>query len=155
MRYILLVAVAGAALVKAQAPSTPATSIQHVVVIFQENISFDHYFATYPNAANSTDGEPVFTPAANTPSINGLTPALLSHNPNSVQPVRLPRRFIEDNGNLGRIGDQSFDDLADSLMGMFSFGEYGNASTLILDPDTGLPVQTESNLKRRRANRPN
>ena len=29
-----------------------ATPIQHVVVIFQENISFDHYFATYPIATN-------------------------------------------------------------------------------------------------------
>ena len=31
---------------------TPGTTtpIKHVVVIFQENISFDHYFGTYPNA---------------------------------------------------------------------------------------------------------
>jgi phospholipase C len=28
------------------------TPIKHLVVIFQENISFDHYFATYPHAAN-------------------------------------------------------------------------------------------------------
>ena len=35
------------------------TPIKHVVVIFQENISFDHYFATYPYAANP-DGEPEF-----------------------------------------------------------------------------------------------
>lgn len=34
-----------------------ATPIQHVVVIFQENVSFDHYFGTYPHAAN-TDGNP-------------------------------------------------------------------------------------------------
>ncbi len=26
----------------------PATPIQHLVVIFQENVSFDHYFGTYP-----------------------------------------------------------------------------------------------------------
>ncbi|HML10284.1 MAG TPA: phospholipase, partial [Stellaceae bacterium] len=26
------------------------TPIKHLVVIFQENVSFDHYFATYPNA---------------------------------------------------------------------------------------------------------
>ena len=37
------------------------TPIQHVVVIFQENVSFDHYFGTYPKAAN-TDGQP-FTAA--------------------------------------------------------------------------------------------
>ena len=31
---------------------TMATPIEHVVVIFQENVSFDHYFGTYPIAAN-------------------------------------------------------------------------------------------------------
>ena len=37
--------------------SQTATPIKHVVVIFQENVSFDHYFATYPKAANA-DGTP-------------------------------------------------------------------------------------------------
>src|SRR6202011_2247326 len=37
-----------------------ATPIKHVVVIYNENVSFDHYFATYPNAANPS-GEPAFT----------------------------------------------------------------------------------------------
>ena len=37
--------------------STPTTPIKHVVVIFDENISFDHYFGTYPKATN-TDGTP-------------------------------------------------------------------------------------------------
>ena len=32
-----------------------STPIKHLVVIFDENISFDHYFGTYPVAAN-TDG---------------------------------------------------------------------------------------------------
>ena len=36
-----------------------ATPIQHLVVIFQENISFDHYFGTYPLAPNP-EGEPAF-----------------------------------------------------------------------------------------------
>ena len=36
------------------------TPIKHVVVIFQENVSFDHYFGTYPNATNPS-GEPRFT----------------------------------------------------------------------------------------------
>jgi phospholipase C len=49
-----------------------ATPIKHVVVIFQENVSFDHYFATYPHADNR-DGEPTFWAASNTPSVNGLT----------------------------------------------------------------------------------
>ncbi|HWW82712.1 MAG TPA: alkaline phosphatase family protein, partial [Vicinamibacterales bacterium] len=47
-----------------------ATPITHVVVIFQENVSFDHYFATYPNAAN-TDGS-MFKAKAGTPLVDGL-----------------------------------------------------------------------------------
>ena len=62
--------------------------IRHVVVIFQENVSFDHYFATYPHAAN-TDGS-TFTARADTPLVNGLfAGGLLDHNPNSTQPFRL------------------------------------------------------------------
>jgi phospholipase C len=30
----------------------PLTPIKHLVVIFPENISFDHYFGTYPHAEN-------------------------------------------------------------------------------------------------------
>jgi phospholipase C len=63
------------------------TPIQHLVVIFQENVSFDHYFGTYPNATN-TGGQP-FAAAPHTPDVNGLTPALLTSNPNSSQPARL------------------------------------------------------------------
>src|ERR1700692_2317751 len=58
-----------------------ATPIQHLVVIFQENVSFDHYFGTYPNALNPK-GEPKFKASANTPSVNGLTNTLLTFNPN-------------------------------------------------------------------------
>jgi phospholipase C len=71
------------------------TPIKHLVVIFQENVSFDHYFATYPNAAN-TDGT-TFTPAAGPYSVNNLAtpldvnngfvplggPNLFTMNPNS------------------------------------------------------------------------
>src|SRR3984957_18411607 len=63
------------------------TKIKHVVVIFDENVSFDHYFGTYPNAAN-TDGTS-FHAKPNTPSVNGLTPALLNNNPNEFNPQRL------------------------------------------------------------------
>jgi phospholipase C len=63
------------------------TPIKHLVVLFDENISFDHYFGTYPNATN-TDGTK-FTAAPGTPSVNGLTPALLNSNPNSFNPKRL------------------------------------------------------------------
>src|SRR3977135_3650291 len=55
----------------ASEPAT-ATPIKHVIVIFQENVSFDHYFGTYPVAANSTAGEPVFKAASDPPAINGL-----------------------------------------------------------------------------------
>ncbi|WP_438397010.1 phospholipase C [Caballeronia sp. DA-9] len=58
-----------------------ATPIKHVVVIYNENVSFDHYFATYPNATNPA-GEPAFTAAAGTPTVNGLSGALLTANPN-------------------------------------------------------------------------
>jgi phospholipase C len=58
-----------------------ATPIQHLVVVFQENVSFDHYFGTYPTATNPK-GEPPFHAVPNTPSVNGLTNALLNFNPN-------------------------------------------------------------------------
>src|SRR5215471_2640412 len=62
--------------------------IQHLVVIFQENVSFDHYFATYPNATGA-DGS-AFTAKAGTPLVDGLFKGgLLDHNPNSTQPFRL------------------------------------------------------------------
>src|SRR5438309_1931851 len=70
--------------------SAPTTAIKHVVVIFQENISFDHYFATYPNAMNP-NGEPAFHASSGTPSVNGLSSQLLTHNPNSANPARLDR----------------------------------------------------------------
>jgi phospholipase C len=59
------------------------TPIKHIVIIFQENVSFDHYFGTYPNALNP-DGEPAFHAKKNTPTVNGLSAALLNNNPNSL-----------------------------------------------------------------------
>ncbi|MCW2900805.1 MAG: phospholipase [Streptosporangiaceae bacterium] len=61
--------------------------IKHVVVLYQENVSFDHYFGTYPKAAN-TDGQP-FHAKKGTPAINGLSSRLLTHNPNKYNPSRL------------------------------------------------------------------
>jgi len=67
------------------------TPIKHVVVIFEENISFDHYFATYPNAANPS-GEPKFKARDDTPAVNSLLSAgLLTNNPNLKQPFLLDR----------------------------------------------------------------
>ncbi|WP_213738717.1 alkaline phosphatase family protein [Bradyrhizobium sp. dw_411] len=84
-------------------PNTLKTKypIKHLVVIFNENESFDHYFATYPNALNP-EGEPLFEPAKNTQrDINNLltNPALLENNPNlnsangagATNPFRLDR----------------------------------------------------------------
>jgi len=77
-------------------PGGTATPIKHVVVIFDENVSFDHYFGTYPFAAN-TDGS-TFHAKPGTPTVNGLytkiTPSgpvgpLLTSNPNSSNPARL------------------------------------------------------------------
>ncbi|RAB22502.1 phospholipase, partial [Burkholderia multivorans] len=76
-----------------------ATPIKHLVVIYGENVSFDHYFGTYPNATNPA-GEPAFTAKAGTPTVNGLTGTLLTANPNftntangtdAANPFRLDR----------------------------------------------------------------
>jgi phospholipase C len=77
----------GVAVGPARATATP---IRHLVVLFQENVSFDHYFATYPRARN-TPGEPAFHAAAGTPSVNGLSGELLTDNPNQANPQRLDR----------------------------------------------------------------
>ena len=74
-------------------PATPntATPIKHLVVIFQENVSFDHYFGTYPKAAN-VDGEPAFTAAADTPTdVNTLAKGgILDTNPNKTNDKNCP-----------------------------------------------------------------
>ncbi|KDN79395.1 phospholipase C [Streptomyces olindensis] len=72
-----------------QGHSSTATPIKHVVVIYDENVSFDHYFATYPKAAN-TDGTK-FTASKKTPwHIDTLAHAgLLTKNPNQYGPKRL------------------------------------------------------------------
>jgi phospholipase C len=94
---MLTVGTAGAASPDAVATATP---IKHLVVIFQENVSFDHYFATYPKAANPS-GEPAFTALPGTPSVDNLAHAgLLTNNPNftnkengadAAEPFRLDR----------------------------------------------------------------
>ncbi|WP_348789359.1 alkaline phosphatase family protein [Leifsonia sp. NPDC080035] len=85
---------AGAPAIASPGHGTPDHSIQtqtpikHLVVIFDENISFDHYFGTYPTAAN-TDGT-TFTAAKNTPKANTLvTSGTLTNNPNLYPPSRL------------------------------------------------------------------
>jgi phospholipase C len=76
--------------------SPTSTPIKHLVVIFDENESFDHYFGTYPYAAN-TDGSEFYAKPG-TPTVNGLYTSitssgpvgpLLTDNPNTYQPQRL------------------------------------------------------------------
>jgi phospholipase C len=75
-----------------------ATPINHLVIIFQENVSFDHYFGTYPYATNPA-GEPAFNPLPSTPNVNGILGTLNSANPNlnpangdgATNPFRLDR----------------------------------------------------------------
>jgi len=75
------------------------TPIDHVVVIFQENVSFDHYFATYPAALNPPS-EPQFFAREHTPSVNGLGTlvngqpqgTLLTDNPNANNPANSPNQ---------------------------------------------------------------
>src|ERR1700742_2827228 len=83
---ILGISMSGAA--PTAALPNPTTPIEHVVVLFPENISFDHYFGTYPNAVNGP-GEPEFHALPGTPAVNGLGHALLTENPNETNPVRL------------------------------------------------------------------
>jgi phospholipase C len=65
--------------------------IKHLVVIYQENVSFDHYFATYPHTQSASGDQP-FHARSDTPAVNGLnTPLLSPNNPNSAQPFLLHR----------------------------------------------------------------
>ena len=61
---------AGSATAYRTVAGNTTTPIKHVVVIFQENVSFDHYFGTYPKAAN-TSGQPFRAPR-DTPTVNNL-----------------------------------------------------------------------------------
>lgn len=90
MAGLLVVASLAVAVPVATGQIVTKTPIQHVVVIFQENESFDHYFGTYPSAKNPP-GETRFIARPNTPSVNGLNRGLANRNPNGAgsQPFRL------------------------------------------------------------------
>jgi phospholipase C len=103
------------AAVSAAASGSPApsagqttTPIKHLVVIFQENVSFDHYFGSYPNAANTSGQQ--FDAKGNTPKANTLADTkgaggignLLTDNPNKdasgnqANPRRLDPATLDD-----------------------------------------------------------
>src|SRR5580658_220439 len=124
--------------------SATATPIQHLVVIFGENISFDHYFGTYPNALNPA-GEPKFKASSNTPTVNGLSNALLNSNPNlnpangtgAANPFRLDRSqaFTNDMDHDYMPEQQAFDG---GLMDLFPL----NTGTAGPPPSGSGPVNT-------------
>ncbi len=95
-----------------------ATPIKHLVVIFDENVSFDHYFGTYPYATN-TDGTP-FVAKPGTPRVNGLYTRitksgpigpLLTDNPNEYNPQLLtPAEGLTSDQNHDYVPEQKADD---------------------------------------------
>ncbi len=80
----------------ASAPPRPhdagtSTPIKHLVVLYQENVSFDHYFGTYPRRRTRLASRGSRR-ARTRLSVGGLNASLLApNNPNSVQPFRLSR----------------------------------------------------------------
>ncbi|MGD0362236.1 MAG: alkaline phosphatase family protein [Bryobacteraceae bacterium] len=118
-----------------------STPIKHLVVIFNENISFDHYFGTYPVATNPA-GEPPFTAKPGTPTVNGYTQALLTHNPN-LNPANGPgatNPFRLDNSQAVT-ADQNHDYMPEQqafdMGAMDLFPAYvGTAGP----PPTGVPI---------------
>jgi phospholipase C len=120
------------------ADPSSATPIKHIVVIFQENVSFDHYFATYPFAANPS-GEPKFFAKTGTPNVNGLTsPGLLTENPNSTQPFRLSRSQAatcdqdHDYGDEQRAFDMGLMDKFPETVGVGCSPSYGKGTGLVM-----------------------
>src|SRR5579872_4683297 len=76
-----------------------ATPIKHLVVIFQENISYDHYFGTYPSAMN-LHGETPFHALPFTPLNNNLlTPLDVEHDFRPISGLRLLTNNPNSNAN--------------------------------------------------------
>jgi phospholipase C len=118
-------------------PATVATTtpIKHLVVLFDENISFDHYFGTYPFATNPP-GESQFHAAPGTPSVNGLNDALLTANPNLNDPERLdPSQAVTCDQQHGYSAEQSAFD--SGLMDQFVQKTTGTGCTQTTFPDQG------------------
>ena len=117
------------------------TPIKHLVVIFQENVSFDHYFGTYPEATNPAN-EPAFHAKPSTPTVNGLTQGLLTNNPNSANPKRLDRSQAVtcDQDHAYTAEQQAFDnDLMDKFL-QFTAGGGCTDKSLVMDYYDGNTV---------------
>ena len=79
-----------------------ATPIKHLVVIFQENISYDHYFGTYPRAQNNP-GEMPFKASKRTPINNNLlTPLDVNHGFKPFTGVESPQPQSEQQSQRAR-----------------------------------------------------
>jgi phospholipase C len=121
--------------VAATAAVPTTTPIKHVVVLFDENISFDHYFGTYPFATNPP-GEPAFHALPNTPTVNGLSHTLLTANPNVNDPERLDRsQALTCDMNHGYTAEESAFD--GGLMDKFVQDTTGSGCTQSNSPDSG------------------
>jgi phospholipase C len=138
-----------------------ATPVKHLVVIFDENVSFDHYFGTYPYAAN-TDGT-AFHARPGTPYVNGLYssitktgPAgpLLTSNPNQYNPQRLTHsQALTCDQNHGYTAEQQAED--SGSMDMFvqdteqddcsTTGEFYGPPGIVMDYYDGNTVTAEWN----------
>ena len=129
------------------------TRIKHVVVIFQENVSFDHYFGTYPNAAANKDGSRYFPgPRHNTPRVNSLQSAgLLANNPNGTNPFRIdrsnPNTCDQDHG----YGDEQFafhGGLMDRFTGTLANGHPFSCNDKVLGPTAPWVTTTATRSRR-------
>jgi phospholipase C len=152
-----------------------ATPIRHLVVIFQENVSFDHYFATYPTALNPS-GEPRFRAGPDTPSVDGLGTlvdtqpdgVLLTKNPNAnnpanganaINPFRLDRSQASTCDQDHNYGDEqlAFDEgLMDAFPASTGSGscggfDYGKGKGLVLGYFDGNTVTALWNYAQRYA----
>ena len=135
----------------APAVLTTATPIKHLVVIFQENVSFDHYFGTYP-VANNPAGEPSFTALPGTPTVNGLGYALMNTNPNlnpvngagASNPFRLDRSqaVTSDQDHNYLAEQQAFDA---GLMDLFPLDTGSGGSSIVMGYFDGNTVTAEWN----------
>ena len=126
--------VAATAAVASGAQTT--TPIKHVVVLFDENVSFDHYFGTYPYAQNQPGETSQFHALPNTPTVNGLNNTLLTANPNLNNPQRLsPGQALTCDQNHAYTPEQSAYD--GGLMDQFVQQTTGSGCTQKNSPDSG------------------
>jgi len=123
--------------------SSTRTPIKHVVVIFQENVSFDHYFGTYPYARANANGTRYFTMVKDdTPRANTLLSAgLLTQNPNGVNPFRIDRSVPNTCDQDHGYGDEQFafhGGLMDRFTGTLPNGHPFRCNDKVLGPNSTL-----------------